>query len=177
MIAADQKLFLLLNADAGAHAWVVDAGHFMAVHAHWLLLLLLAGLALHRWRQQLLRPTLAALLAIALGSLACELIGEIWDRPRPVEHGLGYQHLDPSFGPSFPSSHATVYAALAFSFLLAASCRAVGFALLVLAVLVGVARVVVGVHFPLDIAAGMALGGLAAVAAHALVARFWKRSA
>jgi len=37
--------------------------------------------------------------------------------------------------------------------------------------------VVVGVHYPLDIAAGMAIGGLAAVAAHALIAWVSKRSA
>ncbi|MDM0001293.1 phosphatase PAP2 family protein [Variovorax sp. J22P240] len=164
-----------MNADKDAYAWVVDAGHFLAVHAHWLLLLLPVGLALHRWRQQLLRPTFAALLAIALGSIACNLIGEVWDRPRPVELGLGHQHLESGFGPSFPSSHATVYAALAFSFLLAANCRAVGCVLLVLAGLVSLARVVVGVHYPLDIAAGMAIGGLAAVAAHSLIAWLWKR--
>ena len=174
MIAADQKLFLMLNADKDAYVWLVDAGRFLAIHAHWLLLLLLAGLAVHRWRQQLLRPAFAALVAAALGSIACELIGEVWDRPRPVELGLGHQHVRSSFGPSFPSSHATVYSALAFSFLFAANCRAVGCALLVLASLVSIARVVVGVHYPLDIAAGMAIGGLAAVAAHALTTRLGK---
>ncbi|MDM0072843.1 phosphatase PAP2 family protein [Variovorax sp. J2P1-59] len=176
MIPADQQLFLLLNADEDAHAWVIDAGRFLAVHAHWVLLALLAGMVLHRGKQHLLRPALAALLAMALGSVACELIGEVWDRPRPVERGLGHQHLAPGFGPSFPSSHATVYAAVAFSFLLAASCKAIGYVLLVLAGLVGFARVVIGFHYPLDIAAGMAIGGLAAAAAHALIARFWKRS-
>ena len=177
MLAADQQLFLLLNAGKDANAWVLGMGHFLAVHAHWLLLLLLAGLAVHRWRQQLLRPAFAALVAAALGSIACELIGEVWDRSRPVELGLGHQHVRSSFGPSFPSSHATVYSALAFSFLFAANCRAVGCALLVLASLVSIARVVVGVHYPLDIAAGMAIGGLAAVAAHALIAWVSKRSA
>ena len=174
MIPADQQLFLLLNADEDAHAWVVQAGRYLAVHAHWALLALLAVLALRRWRL-LVRPTLAALLAVALGSLACEIIGQVWDRPRPFERGLGVLHLGHSPSPSFPSSHATAYAALAFSFMLAAGYRIVGWILLALAMLVSLARVVVGVHYPLDIAVGSAIGGLAAIAAHVLVDRVWKR--
>ena len=44
----------------------------------------------------------------------------LWDRPRPFEAGLGVAHLLHAASPSFPSSHATAYAALAFSFLLVA---------------------------------------------------------
>ena len=170
MIALDRKLFLLLNADAGAQGWLVEAGYFLSVHAHWLLPALLAGLALHRWRP-LVRPVMAAVLAILLGSLACELIALVWDRPRPFENGLGYQHLAHGPSPSFPSSHATVYGALAFSFLLVSRYRSVGFLLLALTGLVGVSRVVVGVHYPLDIAIGVAIGCLSAIAAHALIDR------
>lgn len=170
MIALDQELFLLLNADAGAPRWLVEAGFFLSVHAHWLLLALLAGLAIHRWRP-LVRPVVAAVLAILLGSLACELIGLAWDRPRPFESGLGYQHLAHGPSPSFPSSHATAYGALAFSFLLVPRYRSVGGLLLALAGLVGISRVVVGVHYPLDIAIGVAIGCLSAIAAHALIDR------
>ncbi|MGJ7508972.1 phosphatase PAP2 family protein [Variovorax sp. GT1P44] len=176
MIPGDRELFLLLNADADAPGWLLGGGHFLAVHAHWLLVLVMSGLALHRWRP-LLRPVLAALVAIALGSLVCEAIGQVWDRPRPFETGLGYVHLGHSGGPSFPSSHATAYAALAVSFLLVADYRVVGWFLVVLAGLVSLSRVVVGVHYPLDISVGAAIGGLAAVAAYGLVDRVWKRPA
>ena len=111
MIALDRELFLLLNADAGAQRWLLEAGYFLSVHAQWLVPALIVGLALHRWRP-LVRPVGAAVLAISLGSLACELIALAWDRPRPFENGLGYQHLAHGPSPSFPSSHATVYAAL-----------------------------------------------------------------
>ncbi|MDM0068030.1 phosphatase PAP2 family protein [Variovorax sp. J31P207] len=168
MFSLDRELFLLLNADADAQDWLIGTAYFLAVHAHWLLLALVLGLALHRWRP-LVRPLAGAVLAIGIGSVACELIGMMWDRPRPFEQGLGVPHLVHGGSPSFPSSHATAYAALAFSFLLVARYRQVGGALLVLAGLVSVARVVVGVHFPLDIAAGAAIGCLAAVAAHSLV--------
>lgn len=176
MLPEDRQLFLLLNADADAPGWVIGGGHFLAAHAHWLLVLLLLGLALHRWRP-LVRPTLAALLAIALGSIICEVIGQVWDRPRPFEQGLGYLHLGHSPTPSFPSSHATAYAALAVSFLLVADYKIVGWFLVVLAGLVSLARVVVGVHYPLDITVGAAIGGLAAVAAYGLIEKVWKRPA
>jgi len=166
----DRELFLLLNAGANAPGWLIGASRFLAVHAHWLVLALLLGLALQRWRP-LARPLAAALLAIGLGSLACGLIGMLWDRPRPFEAGLGVAHLLHAASPSFPSSHATAYAALAFSFLLVDGYRAVGGILLALAGLVSVARVVVGVHYPLDIVGGAAVGCLAAVAAHGLVDR------
>ena len=170
MLDLDRELFLLLNAGADAPGWLIGASRFLAVHAHWLVLALLLGLALQRWRP-LVRPLAAALLAIVLGSLACGLIGMLWDRPRPFEAGLGVAHLLHAASPSFPSSHATAYAALAFSFLLVDGYRAVGGILLALAGLVSVARVVVGVHYPLDIVGGAAVGCLAAVAAHGLVDR------
>ena len=171
MLGLDHQLFLLLNADADAPGWLVASACFMAAHAQWLLLPLALGLALHHARAQALRPLAAAVLAIAIGSLACMLIGMLWDRPRPFELGLGHLHLPHSGSPSFPSSHATAFAALAFSFLLVAEYRAIGAILLVLAGLVGVARVVVGVHYPLDIAGGVVIGGLAAMAAHRLIDR------
>ena len=170
MLDLDRELFLLLNAGANAPGWLIGASRFLAVHAHWLVLALLLGLALQRWRP-LVRPLAAALLAIGLGSLACGLIGMLWDRPRPFEAGLGVAHLLHAASPSFPSSHATAYAALAFSFLLVDGYRAVGGILLALAGLVSVARVVVGVHYPLDIVGGAAVGCLAALIGHVLIAR------
>ncbi|MDM0012046.1 phosphatase PAP2 family protein [Variovorax sp. J22P168] len=177
MTTVDRQLFLLLNADDDAHDWVIDGGQFFAAHAHWLLLVLLLVMALRRSRP-LLRPIGVAALAIAFGALACELIPLAWDRPRPFERGLGVLHLPHSGSPSFPSSHATAYGALAFSFVLGSKLRWVGGVLLALAALVSLARVVVGVHYPFDIAIGAGLGGLSAVAAHALVERvsFWARS-
>lgn len=170
MLSLDHHLFLLLNADADASGWWHLAGHFLAVHAHWVLLVLVLVLALRRWRS-LVRPVMAGVLAIAIGSLACELIAMLWDRPRPFESGLGHPHLRHVGSPSFPSSHATAYVALACSFLMMASYRPVGGALLVLAAVVSIARVVLGVHYPLDIAGGALVGGVAAVAAHGLIER------
>jgi len=168
--ALDRELFLLVNVGRDAHHLLIGAGRFFAVYAHWLLLVLVAGYAIRRWTP-LMRPLATAVLAIGLGSLACELIGQAWDRPRPFEHGLGFLHLLHAPSPSFPSSHATAFSAVAVSFLLAAGHRVFGQVLLVLAVLVAVSRVVVGVHYPLDVTFGVLLGCLSAMAAHYLIAR------
>jgi len=174
--ALDRQLFLLLNAHGDAPRWWIGTADFFAARAHWLLLVLLAGYALRRGRS-FLTPLMAAVLALGLGTLACQLIGEVWNRPRPFVLGLGFLHLQHGPSPSFPSSHATAYGAIAFSFLLMAGHRAFGCALLVLAGLVAVARVVVGVHYPMDVFFGMVLGGLAAIAAHYVVARAGRRYA
>lgn len=174
--ALDRQLFLLLNAHGDAPRWWIGTASFFAAHAHWLLLALLVGHVLRRGKPSL-TPLMAAVLALGLGAVACELIGEVWNRPRPFVLGLGFLHLPHGPSPSFPSSHATAYSAVAFSFLLMAGHRAFGAVLLVLAGFVAVARIIVGVHYPMDVFFGVVLGGLAAMAAHWVVARAGRRYA
>ncbi len=82
----------------------------------------------------------------------------------------GFIHMDrsfvqfntvlPLFSPdqkySFPSSHATFFSALAVSIFL--SHKKAGYIFMFFAFLIGLARIIAGVHFPLDILAGFALG-------------------
>lgn len=63
-------------------------------------------------------------------------------------------------GYAFPSGHSTVVSALAFTVFF--KYKRFGTICLILAFLVGVARVASGVHFPLDIIGGYALGFLVA---------------
>jgi undecaprenyl-diphosphatase len=62
--------------------------------------------------------------------------------------------------PSFPSDHATLAFSLAFSLLFAN--RRVGLLMLGLALITGISRVYVGVHYPGDILGAMALSLAAA---------------
>jgi undecaprenyl-diphosphatase len=90
----------------------------------------------------------------------CEVLGNVhlWHGPHgwiwtPAEVARSYKS---SF--SFPSSHATnITAAMLF---LGLVYRRFIFPLLVVALLVSYSRIYIGVHWPLDAAAGMALGGL-----------------
>ena len=110
------------------------------------------------------------LLVTASGALALsELLKILFQRPRPpaslqLVHEAGY---------SFPSSHAAVVVAIgaAFWYLsgleplsrLGSSWRArarIGLAVVVIALLVGFGRVYTGAHYPSDVLAGWALGGV-----------------
>ncbi len=73
----------------------------------------------------------------------------------------------PESGYSFPSGHATFFMALAVAVLFYH--KKAAYVLMGCAVLIGIARVVVGVHFPGDILGGFALGALVAYFTHITV--------
>lgn len=63
-------------------------------------------------------------------------------------------------GKSFPSDHTTVTTTLAMGLLLFTGFRKMGFLVLGAAVLIGFARIFVGIHYPLDILGGLVTGAL-----------------
>lgn len=99
------------------------------------------------------------------------LISNLYFHPRPFMDGLAPDRFAHAADSSFPSDHATLLFALAFSLLLArppAMPRVWPIAM-ALALAVAWSRVFLGVHYPLDIA-GAALIGFAAAACFASVA-------
>lgn len=115
-----------------------------------------------RIRWQLAEAAAVAGLALVVGLGVNQLIGHAWFRTRPSD-ALPDIHLllAPSSDPSFPSDHATASFAIALGLSLALP--RLGALLLVEALLLGVARVAVGLHYPTDILAGFLIA-LAAVA-------------
>lgn len=104
----------------------------------------------------------AALKAFITGVLAWEglskVIAHLVDRARPSMSQIGTKELvfhRPDT--SFPSDHSAFLAAVALSFYFSGQKKLAGFVAIV-AVLVGIARVGIGVHFPADILAGWLVG-------------------
>lgn len=133
----------------------------IALVAQWLLLLP-AGLVLavvlvrRRWRFDLIEGTLAGAATILLVKLAGALHGEA--RPFVVQ---GVRPLVAHAADNaFPSDHLAA-CGLAFVYLWPRS-KPLALVTLIAAALIATARVLAHLHWPLDVAAGFALGAIAA---------------
>ena len=107
-------------------------------------------------------------IAVALADWAAAAIKAIVDRPRPFERYAQPETLVPhSRDASFPSGHAST--SFAAATMLSLAFPPLAPALYLLAAAVAFSRVYVGVHYPLDVLAGAALGTLVAFALRAAV--------
>lgn len=115
-------------------------------------------------RGELLHMLVATLIALA-GAM---VISRLWPHQRPFALHLGTQYLAPANDSGLPSNHATALWALALGALGTRRYAVWGFPLLALGLMVGLSRVYLGVHFPLDIAAAFPTALAGALVAHAL---------
>src|SRR3954453_3606571 len=118
------------------------------------------------WRSKAIerrRAAVAATAAAGLALLIAQPIANAIDRARPFVDHPTQSHLlvGRSTDPSFPSDHATGAFAIAVAIWLYD--RTIGTVFLVIGVLMGFARVYVGVHYPGDVLGGAILGGLVAL--------------
>jgi undecaprenyl-diphosphatase len=168
------RLFRVINNWSGHHA--LDS--FMRLAAKDLIFLAFAGLlvlAVLAWRRRgvlaLVGPVLTLGLAFALGLGAAAVHAEM----RPFQRHHVHLLIAHAGGQSFPSDHATAAFACAMAALVFLS-RAWGCVLLAAALLIGVARVYAGLHYPGDILGSFLVASVAAAVA-ALIERARTRSA
>ncbi len=76
--------------------------------------------------------------------------------PRPFAVFQNVQALFSETGYAFPSGHATFFSAIAFSIFFIN--KKAGYFFIICALLIGLARIIAGVHFPIDILGGIILG-------------------
>jgi membrane-associated phospholipid phosphatase len=115
------------------------------------------------WRR---RPDLvwALLFTVILGTLWVHGIKQTLDVPRPPAVLQQLHVIGPAYkAGSFPSGHATTAFAIAGLIALGGKSRPLGAIALGIAALAALSRPVVGVHWPLDVLAGMFGGWLSAV--------------
>jgi undecaprenyl-diphosphatase len=112
-------------------------------------------------RDRFSKHAAALVISIALSGLVVNVIKPIVDRPRPYEHfaQLGIEvhaPLDPPPDKSFPSGHTqTAFGAATY---LSCMYPALSPLFLALAVLTGLSRIAVGVHYPSDVLVGALFG-------------------
>lgn len=109
------------------------------------------------WRQRIYFFSLAGLSVILARGFITEIIRFIHYRPRPFL-ALGFQSLlgNSDVAGSFPSGHATAYFALALAVFYFN--KKWGWWFLIAAIVMGIARVFIGVHWPSDILVGALIG-------------------
>ena len=104
--------------------------------------------------------SLSAISVILARGIIVEIIRFFYDRPRPFE-ALGIEPLILNNGaPSSPSGHAAFFFALALAVFF--TNKKWGYWFFAGALLIGIARIFIGIHWPLDILAGAAVGLISA---------------
>lgn len=149
----DIALFRFINDLAGQWGGLDFIGRFSASWLIWIMvaaLLVIFGLRKH--------TAFVAFYAAVVGYLLNIAIGFIFFRARPFvtlpdSHLLVWKEATEK---SFPSDHATVAFAIAFAVYLVN--RQWGIVFLVAALLVGLGRIFVGVHYPSDVLTGAVMG-------------------
>jgi undecaprenyl-diphosphatase len=116
-------------------------------------------------REQNQRAIITAIISIGLASLIMAIVNHYYFRPRPFnelpEINLVYY---PPHDSSFPANFTAVVFALAFPIFF--KNKLYGSILIVLAVISSFGRIYMGVHYPLDILAGLAIGAAGSLLAY-----------
>ncbi len=156
--AFNRTLFLQINGGDGTPAWLIQVAIGIANDLIYLIPLLLLGMWL--WgdsarRSQAIKACLVTLMALG----ANQVIGLVWQHPRPFMIGLGHAWISHAADSSFPSDHVTVFASIGLT-LLFGGARRLAIAVLTSGFAVAWARVFLGVHFPLDMVGAVAVAGV-----------------
>ncbi len=164
LIRLDERLFLALNSSGVPSTDLLFT--IITYGGHGLVLAFLVIVPMALFDRQKLRAHLAAMiLSVVIGALAVEIVKSVAQRDRPVRHfaaaenpnaqvvRMPFHHL---YTRSFPSGHTqTAFGTATYLTLLYPS---LGVPIMGSAMLVGISRIYLGVHFPLDVLVGALFG-------------------
>lgn len=179
----NETIFYFFNSFAGQSQWLDQSTVFIAV---WFGNIALVGTAFflifHRDRG-VERRTKASLIqkakecALVFASafsawVTAQILKIVFATERPFD-ALGIVSLFDHSGYAFPSGHATFFSALAAAVYMYH--KGLGVALGITALLIGITRIIAGVHFPIDILGGFILGPLIAVLSYRILRWFGRK--
>lgn len=156
MFFFDPLVFHALNASADTPPLVVHLARAASYGLPWAAAGAMA-VAVLRGGATGWRGVLLCLASLALAWCAVHALRWALPMPRPAQLGMGTQWVTQGLRPGFPSMHASGAFAVAVCVSLLAS-RAMAAAAWACALLVGWSRLCLGVHFPSDVLAGLAVG-------------------
>lgn len=158
----DYTIFKFFNDFAGKYIWLDAIGIFFASYFQYALVVGLIAFMLFK-KDQVIRWKNFKITALAFGAAIVsrfffgEIIKRVIARPRPYE---SYQDvialIFAESHQSFPSGHMLFFFALSTAVYFYN--KSLGWILFGASFLMGLARIYVGIHYPLDILGGMALG-------------------
>ena len=160
---ADFYFFRQINQFAGRWAFLDNFGIFFAEYSGYVLLILLFTFLFHRKKKKEYKIMIAEALfsAILARFVITNIIRFIYFRPRPFVNYQVNLLLNHKMEGSFPSGHAAFFFAL--SFVVYFFEKKAGILFLTISLLMGLARIFVGIHYPSDILGGIFVGMISAL--------------
>lgn len=119
-----------------------------------------------RSAEQTKRYLIAATLTSVVGITINHFIAQVYFHPRPFMNDLGTTLVEHTANSSFPSDHTTFMFSIAISLLFHQAMKKLALGLTALALIGGLSRVYIGVHFPFDIAAALVISAFSAMIVH-----------
>lgn len=153
----DLIIFKLIHNLSGRSVCLDSIGIFLAEYLIWFFLIGIFLFLIFSKNKQKKELAIFSVLSLALFYLFNFVIGKIYFRPRPFI----FFNFTPLVNvaaseSSFPSAHTGLAFCLAFSVYFIN--KRLGLLFLILALLIGISRIFVGVHWPSDILAGIFFG-------------------
>jgi undecaprenyl-diphosphatase len=153
----NQNLFILIHNLSGRFFGLDELGIFLASYYTYVLVIIALALPLayKSWRTSLLFYCEIFLAGILSRGIFTEIIRFFYNHPRPFAV-LNFTPLIPESGNSFPSGHTAFLFAIAL--IIYFWKPKWGWFFFISGLLVGLARIYVGVHWPFDILGGIVIG-------------------
>lgn len=156
--ALNRMLFLRINAGADVSPTVASLANVIANDLIYIIPIILTFTWLWGSTDRRKAALLACIVAM-LGVGMNQIIGVLWPHPRPFMLGLGHTYMPHAPDSSFPSDHMTIFVGTGLTLILQ-EMPLLGVTILLMSILVAWARIFLGVHFPLDMAGGVAVASV-----------------